>query len=632
MNRKLAYLHRYQTRARGFDEPQNRLLVVKEEEDSDTEASGSWAAAIPRYENHEVGPRIDVWAEENTMSSLSMDRGGRKLFNGDRDGPPLRHLKQMAAAQDVALKLRPQAANLTPNDHFILYTELLEGGARSQADQLQERMQKELDMRNAIELAEYDSAVTLHPARLAEWNALPPAGRGPVPVPPPQVPPVAGIAWRDPLGQFWELFNRLYPERSSSRIEEYRDFKALSGESTPNLVNRLDLLHVSIGGPELQAVTKLLDALRKDLRTEVQQKLSARYPSTGQWTVRRAGDIAEEIERNAAELSLYTGRAAGPAGSNNNAPGKSGNAAPPRSDQRTCHQCNKVGHIKRDCPQLQSGAIVNARYANAPAQQKGVDLANVECYTCHKKGHYSNKCPQRQPGTALGTPQDGKPWCSHHQANTHSSEECWYLHPHLKDQAGGRQGKKKQQTNARRAEAADGGGSGGPSGTQLQELFAAFMQTQNQPAPGPRREDSYSGSVVELKVPITPMSDTDQPRIRAGATPWRSKTLEARVAATTLTRKGPERQRLAGPQSKMPLGFLQQGPLTSRLRGGERKMLKNRTTRRRRFQNLATFAPRRDTCGRIAQSAWEGNPLRSLRKMLRQSAKEQVSLKGPRRD
>jgi hypothetical protein len=160
----------------------------------------------------------------------------------------------------------------------------------------------------------------------------------------------------------------LYPERSSSRIEEYKDLKALPEESTPNLVNRLDLLHMSIGGPELQAVTKLLDALRKDLRTEVQQKLSARYVSTGDWTVRRVGDIAEEIERNTAELSLYTGKATGSTGSNNNAPGKFGNVGPTCSDQRTCHQCNKVGHIKRDCPQLNSGLVVNARYANAPAK------------------------------------------------------------------------------------------------------------------------------------------------------------------------------------------------------------------------------------------------------------------------
>jgi hypothetical protein len=78
-------------------------------------------------------------------------------------------------------------------------------------------------------------------------------------------------------------------------------------------------------------------------------------------------------------------------------------------------------------------------------------------------------------------------------------------------------------------------------------MFAAVMLTQNAASAEPRREDSYSGNVVELKVPITPISDTDQPQIRADATPWRSPTLQARVAATTLTRKGPERQRLAGP-------------------------------------------------------------------------------------
>jgi hypothetical protein len=51
-------------------------------------------------------------------------------------------------------------------------------------------------------------------------------------------------------------------------------------------------------------------------------------------------------------------------------------------------------------------------------------LSDVECYTCHQKERYSNKCPQRQPGTALETRQDGKLWCSHHNTNTHSTEEC----------------------------------------------------------------------------------------------------------------------------------------------------------------------------------------------------------------
>jgi hypothetical protein len=134
------------------------------------------------------------------------------------------------------------------------------------------------------------------------------------------------------------------------------------------MVNRLDLLHMQIGAPKLQAVTELLDPLRKDMRTEVQQKLSARFAHMDDWTVRRADDIGEEIERNAAELSLYTGKSTGSWRGNNNAPGKSGSAPAARSDQRTCHQCGKVGHVKRTCPNLNSGAIVNARYANAPAK------------------------------------------------------------------------------------------------------------------------------------------------------------------------------------------------------------------------------------------------------------------------
>jgi hypothetical protein len=60
-------------------------------------------------------------------------------------------------------------------------------------------MQKELDLRNAMELAEYHMSVAMHPMQMADWNALPVAGRGPAPVPPLPAPPVAGTAYRDPL-------------------------------------------------------------------------------------------------------------------------------------------------------------------------------------------------------------------------------------------------------------------------------------------------------------------------------------------------------------------------------------------------------------------------------------------------
>jgi hypothetical protein len=165
-----------------LDEPQTELVVVNEEEDSDTEASKSWAAPIPRYDNHEVGPRIDIWAEKEAMASLSTKQNSQKLFSGDKEGPPLRHLKQMHAAQDVGIKLRPTTANLTPNDRFVLLTDLLEGGVRSQADQLQKRMQKKLDASNTLELMEYDAIVAAYPMWMAEWNALPAEGKGAAPV------------------------------------------------------------------------------------------------------------------------------------------------------------------------------------------------------------------------------------------------------------------------------------------------------------------------------------------------------------------------------------------------------------------------------------------------------------------
>jgi hypothetical protein len=229
VERKLAYHHRHQTRLRGLDEPQTELAFINEEEDFDTKASGSWAAPISWYDNHEVGPRIDIWAEEEAMASLSTVRNSRKLFSGDKEGPPLRHLKQMHAAQDVGIKLRPTAANLTPNDRFVLLTDLLEGGVRSQTDQLQERMQKGLDASNALELMEYDAAVAAYPMRMAEWNALPAEGRSSAAVQPAAIPLVAKTLFRDPLGQLWELFGRLYPKRSSNCIEEYRDSKLWPG-------------------------------------------------------------------------------------------------------------------------------------------------------------------------------------------------------------------------------------------------------------------------------------------------------------------------------------------------------------------------------------------------------------------
>ena len=103
MRRKLAAPHRYQTRSRGFDGDQLGLVVADEGQDSDTEVNEGWLEPAPRYNNYELGPRFDIWTDEDSMASSSVERGGRKFFSGDRDGLPLRHLKQMSQALDVTI-------------------------------------------------------------------------------------------------------------------------------------------------------------------------------------------------------------------------------------------------------------------------------------------------------------------------------------------------------------------------------------------------------------------------------------------------------------------------------------------------------------------------------------------------
>jgi hypothetical protein len=51
---------------------------------------------------------------------------------------------------------------------------------------------------------------------------------------------------------------------------------------------------------------------------------------------------------------------------------RGGYLSPQPNSQRRCWQCNKVGHLKHDCPDI---------------------LQHVKCFNCHQKGHYARVCP-----------------------------------------------------------------------------------------------------------------------------------------------------------------------------------------------------------------------------------------------
>jgi hypothetical protein len=92
--------------------------------------------------------------------------------------------------------------------------------------------------------------------------------------------------------------------------------------------------------------------------------------------------------------------------------------------------------MKNRCPYKNSETtkkvVTNARssFANPKANRSD----DKRCYTCNKPGHIARECPpaQQKASGNINKPMKGKPWCTHHRLNTHSSESCWALHPELR--------------------------------------------------------------------------------------------------------------------------------------------------------------------------------------------------------
>jgi hypothetical protein len=101
----------------------------------------------------------------------------------------------------------------------------------------------------------------------------------------------------------------------------------------------------------------------------------------------------------------------------------------------TCFGCGRPGHIQKRCPYKTSKstkkAVTDARssFANPKANRS----EDRKCYLCNRPGHIARDCPQKIKILGNRTAKlKGKPWCSYHKLNTHSSEACWALHPELR--------------------------------------------------------------------------------------------------------------------------------------------------------------------------------------------------------
>ena len=289
---------------------------------------------------------IIFFSELGDMDTSSAFSSQQK-FTGDPGGPSLTHLRQSWAATEVDLKLKPATESLTDNDRFHLLVRLTAGEAREQAALLQTALQKELDSENQAPQAAFNQATAAYQAEVVTFNALSEtekAGKSP-PVAP--LEPVLATKFRQPVVRFWQLMEQLYPERSTAKISEFREFQMKSGESMANMVSRLQSLKLILNQPEPSSVFKFLDAIKpKSLAERVKDILRLKEMDPNQWTVKEVGDIAVRLEKAQGEESLWTSKVSASLG--NSAGHTAGYSSGP--SPLKCFNCGQVGHVRKHCP------------------------------------------------------------------------------------------------------------------------------------------------------------------------------------------------------------------------------------------------------------------------------------------
>jgi hypothetical protein len=165
------------------------------------------------------------------------------------------------------------------------------------------------------------------------------------------------------------------------------------------------------------------------LADKVKDILRVKEMDPKSWTVQDVGDIAIELEKAQGEetLSTTTKPVVVPSG-------VSDGSGFVKNTGVTYFRCGRPGHIQKRCPYKTSKstkkAVTNARFSFAnPKANRSEDR---KCYLCNRPGHIARDCPQSKALGDRTTQQKGKPWCSYHKLNTHSSEACWALHPELR--------------------------------------------------------------------------------------------------------------------------------------------------------------------------------------------------------
>lgn len=314
---------------------------------------------------------------------------------------------------------------LNDNDMFNFLMKYLAGGARDQAADLERRMRNELRVRNAAKSEQYVRDRAAYDTAKAEYDALPAAEKAAATAPQPPPLHVDDKVYDKPVEQFWTMMEKLYPEKSTTRMEEFRDFGMRPNETVASLVQRMQTLMHALDRPEEMAVFKLLAAIRPtELGKEVHRQLLTTSMETSNWTVELVGHIvAIKIDQATTHANLWsaTMQATAPPRAMVRAPTVL--AAPSRhepsrkQETRQCRRCHKYGHIERDC---RSPAVVKGGFAKT--QSKSSTDSRFACYHCGDPNHFANKCPEKRAELAKSGPS--KKWCTFHKTDSHDTAEC----------------------------------------------------------------------------------------------------------------------------------------------------------------------------------------------------------------
>jgi hypothetical protein len=311
---------------------------------------------------------------------------------------------------------------VTNNDRFHLLVRLTGEGAREHLGLLQETLLQEVKARNEPVQREYKRTLLTYQRELAAYEALTEEEQAAKEQPEPPVEPVLSDSFIQPVARFKKLLENLHPERSTARISEFWDFQMKPDESMADMVSRLQTLKLVLKQPEPASVFKFLDAIRpKSLADKVKDILRVKEMDPNSWTVQDVGDIAIRLGKAQGEETLWTTTKPVVVPS-----GVSGGSGFVKNTGITCFGCGRPGHIQKRCLNKTSKstkkAITNARssFANPKANRS----EDRKCYLCNRPDHIARNCPQSKALGNQTTQQKGKPWCSYHKLNTHSSEAC----------------------------------------------------------------------------------------------------------------------------------------------------------------------------------------------------------------